>query len=105
MQQARDADDLRQALCVQHSLKCLVVNKKGLMPGVVLTQWCALQQARSNSDVAMVSPMALSPRSSDSSPVPPTSAFQAGVPPQPPNLEQALAEAAAGSAGLSSVPR
>ena len=75
------------------------------MPSIMLTKQYALQQARSNSDVAMVSPMALSPRSSDSSPVPPTSAFQAGVPPQPPNLEQALAEAAAGSAALPSAPR
>ena len=55
--------------------------------------------------MAMVPPMALSPRSSDSSPVPPVSAFQAGMPPQPPSLEQALAEAAAAPAGLSSAPR
>ena len=55
--------------------------------------------------MAMVPPMALSPRSSDSSPVPPVSAFQAGMPPQPPSLEQALAEAAAAPAGLPSAPR
>ena len=52
-----------------------------------------LQQARSQSDVAMLPAMDISPGSSDTSLLPPPSAFQMPLPPKPPSPDQAPSEA------------